>query len=461
MPDVLKHRILLVDDEVAITKSLYRLFKNEGYHIDICNSGFEGVKVLKAATEPFSLIISDQRMPEMSGSEFLEKAEAIAPEAIRFILTGYSDLQAVIDAINKGKIHRYLTKPWNNDALLLHVRQALRDVEMRRENERLNQVTKRQNRQLYELGVSLEKKCKERTHAVKESNEKLLSLNRALEESFSGTIQMMLALVEVTNRPMGGYLRHTGRLSRKVAIEMGLPERDVATIEIAGQLHDIGLFGLPDHLLSAYENDLAGDELKRYRQHPVFAAISLERIQRLSGVCDMVLHHHENYDGTGFPNGFKGEMIPLGARIIGTVSDYCRVVDCWPKERQAIRKKLKDSHGISLDAPADMKTNQLLRTVAEKILLGGINKRYDSLVVSAIISVLRKETEAVLEKKSGAMALDDLRPGMVVPQDLVLKDGRLILSQSTTLDVKSIAALQRFGQLKMIPEKITIVSEDM
>ena len=131
-----EHSILLVDDEISITKALKRLFRKDGYKILIASSGKEGLETLKNAAGPVSLIISDQQMPEMDGAQFLEKAKDIFPDAIRFLLTGYSDMDAIIDAVNKGEIHRYLTKPWNDDDLLLQIRQSLKQYELTLENRR-------------------------------------------------------------------------------------------------------------------------------------------------------------------------------------------------------------------------------------------------------------------------------------------------------------------------------------
>ncbi len=143
-----KHRLLVVDDEEYITKALYRIFRKEGYEIHTASSGQEALGVLKEAKKPFSLIISDQRMPGMTGVQFLEKAKKILPDTIRILLTGYSDMDATVDAINKGEIHRYLTKPWKDDDLLIQIKQALEQYELRAENRRLLALTRRQNREL-------------------------------------------------------------------------------------------------------------------------------------------------------------------------------------------------------------------------------------------------------------------------------------------------------------------------
>ena len=153
-----QHAIMLVDDEESILKALKRLFRKTSYQILTASSGQEGLVRLKNTEKPVSLIISDQRMPEMTGAQFLEQAKKIFPDALRFLLTGYSDMDAVVDAVNKGEIHRYLNKPWNDDDLLLLVKQALQQYELVFENRRLTALTLKQNEELNALNQGLEKK---------------------------------------------------------------------------------------------------------------------------------------------------------------------------------------------------------------------------------------------------------------------------------------------------------------
>ena len=124
------HTILLVDDEVSITKSLQRALRKEGYTVLTANSGHEGLDLLRNSKERVSLIISDQRMPGMTGIQFLGKTMKMLPNAVRFLLTGYTDMEIILDALKKGKIHQYLNKPWNDNDLLTEVRQGLKHYEL-------------------------------------------------------------------------------------------------------------------------------------------------------------------------------------------------------------------------------------------------------------------------------------------------------------------------------------------
>jgi len=456
-----EHRILLVDDEANITKSLNRLLRKEGWRIDTCDNGPSALKLISEADQPFSLIISDQRMPGMSGSVFLEKAAELMPEAVRFLLTGYSDIRAVEDAVNKGKIRRYVTKPWNDEALLSQIRQAIEEVELRRENERLTLLTQKQNRQLYEIGLALEKKVRERTHELKEKSAALESMNIKLERSFLTTVHLLISLIEAGNKVLGGYLRQTGRLSKQVAHKLGIQSNDMEKIEMAGLLHDIGLFGSPESFLQQSETDLTGANLKQYQQHPTFAAISLEAVEKLADVGKLVLYHHERYDGKGFPEGLKGEEIPLGARIVSAVSDYCRIFHYWPKNIQDIMEKAKESHGVVMDSIGVGGVDGLLQSAAEKVLTNSIQKKYDRTVVAALIEVTKDFKARSPKELSRFIPIENLQPGMIIPQDFFLSDGRMLLAQSTVLNDAMIRAIQRLAKIRVVKDSIAVTYQEV
>lgn len=140
-----KIRILYVDDEENNLRSFKATFRRD-FNIHIAISGQEGLEIVKK--EPLDLIVTDQRMPNMTGIEFLVKVQEINPEPIRILLTGYSDINAVIDAINKGQVYRYLTKPWNEDEVRQTIHAAYEVVRLRRENKDLMDKLERANEQL-------------------------------------------------------------------------------------------------------------------------------------------------------------------------------------------------------------------------------------------------------------------------------------------------------------------------
>jgi len=163
--------LLLVDDEANILSSLRRLFRPQGYRVFTAEGGPAGLAVLEK--ESVDLVISDMRMPEMSGAQFLGETRKHWPEMIRILLTGYADLASTIEAINSGQIHRYLSKPWNDEEVVAVVAQALERKALERENRRLGSVVERQNEELRALNAGLEAKVEERTREVAAAHEKL------------------------------------------------------------------------------------------------------------------------------------------------------------------------------------------------------------------------------------------------------------------------------------------------
>ena len=161
--------LLLVDDEENIASALTRLLRRDGYRILRANSGKEGLDLL--AQNEVGVIISDQRMPGMTGTEFLSKVKELYPDTVRIVLSGYTELNSVTDAINRGAIYKFLTKPWEDDLLRANVDEAFRRHEMKMENARLAREVREANEKLQRANQELENRVEEKTREV------MLSLN--------------------------------------------------------------------------------------------------------------------------------------------------------------------------------------------------------------------------------------------------------------------------------------------
>jgi response regulator RpfG family c-di-GMP phosphodiesterase len=450
-----EHTLLLVDDEKAITRALHRLFRKEGYHILTAESGLKGLEKLHQLEKPVSMIISDQRMPEMNGAQFLEKSKAICPEAIRYLLTGYSDLEAVIQAVNKGEIHRYLTKPWNDNDLLLQVAQSLEHYELVSENKRLTALTAAQNAKLSDLNKNLECKVKERTTQVIAQNKALERINRMLEASFMDSIRLLTALVESVKPALGKQMRQVAQLSRKVAEEFPLSAAELDKIEMAGMIHDIGLLGLPDELQGKDVKQMSDAQYRLFREHPVIGSVILDSVDKLADVGEIVLFHHEYVNGQGFPNGLKKSQIPLGSRIILAVSDYLGITSTWPRDARKLvrytRRHFDASVWKSFTVTDDPEVT--IEEAAEKKLLIESNRKYDMDVVTALIKVIRKSRNI---DPSHAISLKAIKAGMVLMEDLRLNDGRLLLTKGTRLKETTAQTIQSIGERGMLPDKLVV-----
>src|SRR5271157_4062858 len=175
-------RVLFVDDEENVLKSLRRLFLDEDIEILTASSGKEGLDLLKG--KEVSVIVSDQRMPEMTGVEFLEKSNKISPNSVRILLTGYADITAVVSAINKGGVYRYITKPWNDTDLIISVLNAVERYRLVKENRRLTELTKKQNEELKKWGAELELYVQQQTIDLTNQNKELKKLTGKLKKNF-------------------------------------------------------------------------------------------------------------------------------------------------------------------------------------------------------------------------------------------------------------------------------------
>ncbi len=182
MQNVSDHTVLIVDDDQIVGKALGHLIKQVGAQSVYVSSGRRALEKITTADTPFSLIISDQQMPEMKGSELLEKAKEITPDTIRFLITGYADVDAVTEALNKGAIHRYISKPWNTEALIEAVRNGLEQYAVIVENHRLFALAKEQNTVLYKLNVALKKDTDRHHKALLNKNELIAELAARLEK---------------------------------------------------------------------------------------------------------------------------------------------------------------------------------------------------------------------------------------------------------------------------------------
>ncbi len=178
------HTVLIVDDDQIVGKALGHLVKQVGAQSVYVPSGRQALEKITTADTAFSLIISDQQMPEMKGSELLEKAKEITPDTIRFLITGYADMDAVTEALNKGAIHRYISKPWDTKTFSEAIRNGLEQHAFIMENHRLFALAKEQNAVLYRLNVALKKGTDRHQKAILGKQERIAELTARLEKAF-------------------------------------------------------------------------------------------------------------------------------------------------------------------------------------------------------------------------------------------------------------------------------------
>jgi putative nucleotidyltransferase with HDIG domain len=303
-----EHTVLFVDDEVNILKALQRLLRMEDMNVICASRASEALELLEK--NPAQVVVTDQRMPEMSGVDFLAQVRERYPDIVRMMLTGYTEMNVAVDAINRGEIYRLITKPWNDDELRATIRQAFDHADLKAEIKRLNQVTREQNFKLQDMNRNLEGKVRDRT-------KQLAQKHQQLRTAYIQTIGALAEAVDAKDAYTRGHSERVGVYASKIAREMNFEKDFIERVYIAGLLHDVGKIGVRDSVITKPDR-LTMEEYEEIKMHPEIGAKILEPVDFLKDVAPCVRHHHEWFDGSdrGYPARLKGDQIPLPSRVI-------------------------------------------------------------------------------------------------------------------------------------------------
>ncbi|MFO7749070.1 MAG: response regulator [Desulfobacteraceae bacterium] len=197
MAEKSKHTVLIVDDDPAVGRSLGRVLKNAGIDYIHAESGEDALELMEKAAESFAVVISDQQMPGMKGTALLEKAKQISPDTVRFLFTGYSDVDALSEAVNKGSIQRYISKPWDNKVLLEAIKSGVDQYELLQENNRLFRLAKEQKKKLYKINCDLKESAARHKQTLVDLDRRIAELNREIsrgagERDYTAEIEALL-----------------------------------------------------------------------------------------------------------------------------------------------------------------------------------------------------------------------------------------------------------------------------
>lgn len=408
--------VLTVDDEPSVLSALRRVFRVQGIKTLQATSAAEGLILLE--TNHVDMVISDMRMPEMDGARFLEKVRAHDESIVRILLTGYADISSTVAAINKGAIHRYIAKPWDDQDLVLAVREALVRRGLEKKNAELTELTKQQNEQLRDVNQTLESRVAARTSELQQINGMLDAAYEDLNNTFLHAVNVFSSLLEMRGG-QSGHSRRVAEISQETAKQLAMSERDVRDVYLAALVHDIGTIGFPDAMLGKPISTFTAEEHQRYRRHPIDGETALMAMSQLQGVARIVRQHHERWDGKGFPGGVSASDIVLGARIVAAASDLDDMLHgCMGNQR------------YTMDA-------------AKKMLIGGVDTRYDRTVVETMLKVVDDMASAA--KADVQLDVRDLRPGMVLARAMVSSKGATLLAAGHVFDERMVRQVQGFS----------------
>jgi response regulator RpfG family c-di-GMP phosphodiesterase len=317
------YKLLIVDDEMPNTRLLERLFRDD-YFCLTASSGDEAIKLLDQ--HDVAVIVTDQRMSPMTGIELLKQSADRRPHMVRILLTGYTDVDALVEAINCGLVYTYVSKPWNNEDLKLRVSRAVQHYEDNK-----------------------------RRHALVAANERL---STRLKDTKLGFIRALAGVLKLNDEYTYAHGSRVGKCASMIGEKLGLGEEALTNLTAAAFLHELGSIGAANMVLPR-SIPLSSEERASLRRYPEHGAQILSCVPELSDVADIVRHHRENYDGGGYPGGLIGEQIPLTSRIIRVANEYDLMVN--PRV---------PSHGITHYAAIEQ-------------LRHGVGMEYDEQVVKA------------------------------------------------------------------------------
>ena len=276
-----RHTILAVDDEQNNLSLINRTLRNN-YNLLLASSGEEALSIIREHGDEISLIVSDQKMPLMEGTEFFKRISEEYPNIIKILLTGHSNIDILVEAVNECHLFQYILKPFEPEQLCMIIDTGIKK---------------------YELTSS-------KTQILQD-----------LSELFYKTIKSIAQALDAKDKYTHGHSMRVTLYSLALAKTLNLPDGLLEEIETTGLLHDIGKIAIPEKILLK-PGKLTSEEYEIIKTHPELGEKLVEGIEKLRLISSWLKSHHEKYDGTGYPDGLKGEEIPISSRIIAIADTY-------------------------------------------------------------------------------------------------------------------------------------------
>ena len=316
-----QEKILIVDDEAPIRKLLLSKLSSEGYQC--LEAGGAEQALDKLRNNALGLVILDIKMPGQSGIELLPEIKASHPDTAVVMATAISDINIAIQCMKQGA-YDYVTKPFNLDEVILSVDRALEKRRLELENKEYQQ--------------HLEDKVAEQAKKIR--------------ASFLSAITALAYALEAKDKYTSGHSQKVADISVAIAKELDLPQESIERIRLAGLVHDIGKIGVRETVLNK-PGRLTDEEFRHVQYHPEIGEHILAPIADDEEILKLVRHHHERYDGTGYPDQLKGDQIPLCSRILAVSDAYEAMTSERPYRSkmsdEEAYEEIKRNRGIQFD----------------------------------------------------------------------------------------------------------------
>jgi putative nucleotidyltransferase with HDIG domain len=265
--------VLLVDDEANILNALARLFMDRDVRVLRAGNGEEALAIVRK--EPVAVVVSDNLMPGMRGVELLSRVRNLSPDTVRVLLTGHADLPTAMEAINRGEVFRFHVKPWVDEEIVDTIEEGVRRYQV----------------------------------------------VRSLRHGDEAALRSIAQTIELKDPYTRGHCDRVAAFALKIAEELGLPEETRRAIKHGSWLHDCGKIGVPEAILNR-AGKLSAEDFDVVKKHPGWGADVGRQAKLPVKVINIILYHHERFDGRGYPTGAKGKEIPLEARIVAVADAF-------------------------------------------------------------------------------------------------------------------------------------------
>jgi len=281
------YKIIVVDDEQGIVDSLSIFLKRSGYDFTGLTNPLEAIE--RVRNEHFDMMILDFMMDPIHGDEVVEEIRKFNKDLYILLLTGHKDLAPPLETIKRLEIQGYCEKSDKFDQLLLLIESGIKSIEQ--------------------------------INTIKTINEQLHDKNEELERAYLDTIGILRQTVEAKDPYTRGHSDRVSEYSVLIGKKLGLDEKTLHILKIGGLFHDIGKIGIPDSILLK-ESKLSDEEYSQIKNHPMIGVHMLGDAAIFTDILPIVKHHHERYDGRGYPSQLVGDDIPYVARIAAVADTF-------------------------------------------------------------------------------------------------------------------------------------------
>lgn len=410
--------ILIVEDEPTVLNALRATLEREGFPIVACASPLKALAIL--AERNFAVIISDQRMPEMLGLDFLVECRRLQPQASRILITAVLALPTVIDAINKGEIFRFVAKPWLREEMIATVHNAVQRYDLIARNDQLQAQTQELNAQLIVANSELQARVRD----LEQQRGQLDAANADLHQRQESTVELCQRILHAYDPILGGQTRTLVEIAARMAATDHFSPREKHVLRTAAWLCDLGLIGVPRELLRSFRSTpgrLTDRERATLESHPVYSQTLAALVDPAADVGETIRAHHERFDGRGYPDRLEGSLIPWPARCLAVAADF---VEC----------------------------GRTMRSAAEA-LLAQSGKAHDPEAVRLLLKVTQS---ASLPKQVREIMLDELEPGMVLANGIYSPHGMLLVGEGQALAQGTIGKIRDHNQVMPISQRLLV-----